>query len=150
MGPSRKLRGRNLTMRALLRGALVLAIVTLGAVGSSQAQGGLTKQDRQGPVSVTVTLIAPPASGAPLKAKVVLDTHSVALDSIAFDAVVALRQPGGDVAPVAVEEAQGSGHHREAVVVFPAQSLGDRLEIVVKNVGGVAERSFRWELPLKP
>lgn len=150
MGPSRKLRGRNLTMRALLRGALVLAMVTLWAEGSSQAQEGLTKQDRQGPVSVTVTLIPPPASGAPLKAKVVLDTHSVALDSIAFDAVGALRQPGGDVAPVAVEQAQGSGHHREAVVVFPAQSLGDRLEIVVRNVGGVAERSFRWELPLKP
>ena len=137
-------------MRALFRVGLVLAMVTLWAAGSPQAQGGLTRQDGQGPVSVSVTLSAAPEVGAPLKAKVVLDTHSVALDSIAFDAVVALRQPGGDVAPVAVEQAQGSGHHREAVVVFPAQSLGDRLEIVVKNVGGVAERSFRWELPLKP
>ena len=137
-------------MRALFRVGLVLAMVTLWAAGSPQAQGGLTRQDGQGPVSVSVTLSAAPEVGAPLKAKVVLDTHSVALDSIAFDAVVALRQPGGDVAPVAVEQAQGSGHHREAVVVFPAQSLGDRLEIVVKTVGGVAERSFRWELPLQP
>jgi hypothetical protein len=72
------------------------------------------------------------------------------MDDLAFDAGVALRLPGGDRAPIAVEQAQGSGHHRQAVVVFPAQSLGDRIEIVVKNVGGVAERSFVWLLPLRP
>ena len=135
-------------MGALLRVGLALAMLTLWAVGSSQAQDGLTKQDRQGPVSVSVTLRAAPAIGAPLNAKVVLDTHSVALDGIKFEEAVALRMSDGtDVAPAAVEQATGSGHHREAVLVFPPLERPENVRIVVKNVGGVAERSFSWELP---
>jgi hypothetical protein len=135
-------------MGALLRVGLVLVMLTLWAVGSSQAQDGLTKQDRQGPVSVSVTLRAAPAIGAPLNAKVVLDTHSVALDGIKFEEAVALRMPDGtDITPAAVEQATGSGHHREAVLVFPPLEPPENVRIVVKNVGGVAERSFSWELP---
>ena len=135
-------------MRAFLRGGVVLAMLTLWAVGSSEAQEGLTKRDGQGPVSVTVTLTAPPAVGAPVKAKVVLDTHSVGLDGIKFEEAVVLRTPDGtDIAPVAVEQTSGAGHHREAVLVFPPLARPGDVRIVVKNVGGVAERSFSWELP---
>ena len=135
-------------MRALCRVGLVLAMVTLWAAGSSQAQDGLTKRDGQGPVSVSVTLSAAPEVGAPLKAKVVLDTHSVALDGIKFEEAVALRMPDGtDTAPAAVEQATGSGHHRQAVLVFPPLARPGDVRIVVKNIGGVAERSFSWELP---
>lgn len=135
-------------MGALFREGLVLAMLILWGVGSSQAQGGLTKEDRQGPVSVTVTLTAAPAVGAPVKAKVVFDTHSVALDGIKFEEAVVLRTAEGtDIAPTAVEQATGSGHHREAVLVFPPVARPGEVRLVVKNVGGVAERSFRWELP---
>lgn len=135
-------------MRPFLRGGFVLAMLTLWAVGSSQAQEGLTKRDGQGPVSVSVTLMAPPAVGAPVKAKVVLDTHSVGLDGIKFEEAVVLRTPDGtDIAPAAVEQATGSGHHREAVLVFPPFAGPGDVRIVVKSVGGVAERSFSWELP---
>ena len=134
-------------MRSFVRAAVILAMVALGAAGGLQAQEGLTKQDRQGPVTVAVTLTAAPAVGAPIKVKVVLDTHSVGLDGIAFDKVVALRSPdGADIAPTAVEQATGSGHHREATLVFPPPAQAGPLKIVVKNVGGVAERSFVWEL----
>ncbi|OGL14232.1 MAG: hypothetical protein A3G97_01625 [Candidatus Rokubacteria bacterium RIFCSPLOWO2_12_FULL_69_21] len=126
---------------------MILAMVALGAAGGLEAQEGLTKQDRQGPVTVAVTLTAAPAVGAPIKVKVVLDTHSVGLDGIAFDKVVALRSPdGADIAPTAVEQATGSGHHREATLIFPPPAQAGPLKIVVKNVGGVAERSFVWEL----
>lgn len=135
-------------MGALVRVALVLAIPILWALGTSEAQEGLAKEDRQGPVSVSVTLTAAPAVGAPLRAKVVLDTHSVALDGIRFEEAVVLRTPEGtDIAPAAVEQATGSGHHREAVLVFPPLARPEEVRIVVKNVGGVAERSFAWELP---
>ena len=87
------------------------------------------------------------APKATTKAKVVLDTHSVGLDGIAFDKVVALRSPdGADIAPTAVEQATGSGHHREATLVFPPPAQAGPLKIVVMNVGGVAERSFVWEM----
>ncbi|MFQ5829932.1 MAG: hypothetical protein ACE5JD_12370 [Candidatus Methylomirabilia bacterium] len=130
---------------------LATALVWLGAAsGLAAAQESLTRTSRQGPVTVTVTLIPPVEASRPLRVRVALDTHSVALDDIGLDAAVALRQPGGDIAPTAVEQAQGGGHHRRAVVVFPPQPVGDRIELVVTNVGGVVERSFRWELPLKP
>ena len=134
-------------MHSFIRAAVILAMVALGTAGGLEAQEGLTKQDRQGPVTVAVTLTAVPAVGAPIKVKVVLDTHSVGLDGIAFDKVVALRSPdGADIAPTAVEQATGSGHHREATLVFPPPAQAGPLKIVVKNVGGVAERSFVWEL----
>lgn len=134
-------------MHSFIRAAVILAMVALGTAGALEAQEGLTKQDRQGPVTVAVTLTAVPAVGAPIKVKVVLDTHSVGLDGIAFDKVVALRSPdGADIAPTAVEQATGSGHHREATLVFPPPAQAGPLKIVVKNVGGVAERSFVWEL----
>ena len=134
-------------MRSSARAAVALAMAALWAAGGSEAQESLTKQDRQGPVTVAVTLTAAPVVGAPVKAKVVLDTHSAGLDSIVFDKAVVLRTvEGADVAPTAVEEAQGGSHHRSAVLVFPPLAQTGPLKIVVKNVGGVAERSFVWEL----
>lgn len=133
-------------MRSLVRVGLVIAMLAVWSVGASDAQEVLTKSDRRGPVSVAVTLAAPPTVGTPLKAKVVLDTHSVALDGITFDTAVVMRTADGtDVAPTAVEQATGSGHHREAVLVFPAVTAPGMVRIVVKNVGGVTERMFAWE-----
>lgn len=133
-------------MRPTLRRTLALTLVSLWLAGITYAQEGLTKRDRQGPVTVTVTLTAPPAIGAPIKVRVALDTHSVALDGIAFEQVVAVRTPDGtDVAPTGVERAQGGGHHREAVLVFPTITQAGTLRIVVKDVGGVAERDFTWD-----
>lgn len=133
-------------MRLVRRMKPALAFVVLWAVGASAAQDGLTKQDRRGPVTVAVTLTALPEVGAPVRAKVALDTHSVALDGIAFDQVVSLRtNEGRDVAPVAIEEVKGGGHHRQAVLVFPPLAAAGPLKIVVKDVGGVAEREFVWE-----
>jgi len=129
----------------------VLVVIALWAVGISDAQEGLTKRDRQGPVTVTVTLTESPSSGVPVRAKIVLDTHSIALDGIALEQVVALRVPdGSEVGPTAVEQAQGRGHHREAVLIFPPLASPGALRIVVRNVGSVAERQFIWELPPKP
>ncbi len=134
-----------------IRVGLALVLTTLWTVTVSEGQDSLTKRDRQGPVTVTVTLTPPVEPGAPLKAKVVLDTHSVELDAIKFEDVVALRTAEGtDTAPTTLERASGSGHHREAVLVFPSVAPGDAVRIVVKNVGGVAERNFTWELPALP
>ena len=135
-------------MRTFVSGALALMLLTGPAVAPASAQSALTKTDGQGPVAVAVTLMEATASGT--KAKVVLDTHSVALDGIAFDRALRLRKPDGtDIAPAAVEAASGAGHHRQAVVTFPAIDGAMAVEIVVKDVGGVAERLFRWALPLR-
>jgi hypothetical protein len=135
-------------MRTLVLGSFVLSLGILAGFGPSEAPDQLTKRDQQGPVTVAVTLMPPATPGAPLKVKVVLDTHSVGLDGIVLDRAVAIRTDGTELQPTAVEQAGGGGHHREAVLVFPPLLQPGPVRIVVKDVGGVAERSFSWELPL--
>jgi hypothetical protein len=129
-----------------VRAAFVLPFLGVCLGSLAEAQDALTKRDAQGPVTVVVTLIPATAPGAPIKARIVLDTHSVALDGVAFEQVVAIRTPDGtELLPIAVEQARGSGHHREAVVVFTPLPQSSGLRIVVKDVGGVATRTFTWE-----
>jgi hypothetical protein len=49
-----------------------------------------------------------------------------------------------------VEGSRGSGHHREAVVVFPPVTQRGPVRVVVRNVGGIGERVFVWESPAVP
>ncbi len=133
-------------MRSLSRVVIAVSMLTLCSSGVALAQPELTRQDRQGPVTVALTVLPLLGAEAPLKVRIALNTHSVGLDDIALESAVALRSAEGtDVPPVAVEQATGGGHHRQAVVIFPPISSA-RLRIVVKNVGGVSERLFDWDL----
>ncbi len=135
-------------IRVLERGIIAAVVTSLLAFGGAWAQAGLTKQSRQGPVTVAVTPTSPLAAETPLKFRIVLDTHSVGLDDIALERAVVLRTADGkDVAPSAVEQPQGSGHHRQAVFVFPPVADRGEIHVVVKNIGGVEERVFTWQLP---
>jgi hypothetical protein len=130
-------------MRVFTRLITILALLAIPAVAGASEE--LTKRDARGPVTVVATLMPAAAAGEPLRVKIALDTHSVGLDTIALDRTVTLRKPdGSEVAPTSVE-AMGSGHHRSAVVVFPALPSSTPVTIVVKAVGGVAERVFTWE-----
>jgi hypothetical protein len=126
--------------------AFVSVLISVWPGESSRAQEGLARRDAQGPVTVVVTLMTPPSLGAPPRAKVVLDTHSEALDSVAFEQAVFMRlSNGAEIRSTAVEQVSGSGHHREAVVVFPPLAQAGTVLIVVKGIGGVAERIFLWD-----
>lgn len=129
-----------------IAGALALVMVLL-APAASRAEESLTQRDARGPVTVVATLLPAEAPGAPVKVKIALDTHSVALDTISFDRSVVLRQADGtDMAPTAVE-VSGGGHHRQAVLTFPPTEAEGAMRVVVKNVGGVPERVFTWQRP---
>ena len=135
-------------MRMLRFVGLGLGFLITIAPGSASAQDAQTQRDRQGPVTVAVTLVTPPSSGSPVTVQIALDTHSTALDAVAFDRAVTLRRrDGGEVAPIAVEETGSGGHHRQAKVVFPSISGAAEVQIVVKDVGGIPERVFVWDLP---
>ena len=93
-------------MRAWLRVGLLVA--ALGSAGGVSAQDALTRRDGQGAVTVVVTLAGLPQVGVPIRATVVLDTHTVALDDVVFERAVALRMPeGAEVAPTRVEGFEG-------------------------------------------
>ena len=39
------------------------------------------------------------------------------------------------------------GHHREGVLVFsPIEPAPKYVELRIKNIGGIAERLFRWDV----
>jgi hypothetical protein len=105
-----------------------------------------TRTVSEGGVTVTVTYLDSKTSND-LRFQVVLDTHSVNLDGYDLKTITVLRDDAGKpYLPNAVEN-KGSGHHREATVIFPKLSPETkRLEIVIKDVGGMKERTFRWDV----
>jgi hypothetical protein len=84
---------------------------------------------------------------------VVLDTHSVNLDTYDLVQLAVLRTPTGEeIAPLAWDAPAG-GHHREGTLSFPAttadgspllQPDGGPLLLVIRDIAGVAERTFSW------
>ena len=77
---------------------------------------------------------------------VALDTHSVNLETYDFKSLALIRDDTGMSMPPTGVVNKGGGHHREIVVTF-ARPSNDRkwLEVVIKDVGGVKERVFRWD-----
>jgi hypothetical protein len=99
-----------------------------------------------GGVTAKVTYLNPKSSDD-LRFQVVLDTHSVAIDGYDLKAITLLRDDTRKTYPPNAVENKGSGHHREVILTFPKVSPeAKRLEIVIKDVAGVKERTFRWNL----
>jgi hypothetical protein len=115
--------------------------VSFGAVATDA-----TQTVSGGGVTAKVTYLNPKSNDDP-RFQVVLDTHSVNLDSYDLKTITVLRDDTGkSYLPTGVEN-KGSGHHREATVSFPKISNeAKRLEILIKDVAGVKERTFRWNL----
>jgi hypothetical protein len=128
-------------LTGLLLGGLLGAVQSFAATAA-----GATQTVSGGGVTTKVTYLNPRSNDGP-RFQVVLDTHSVALDGYDLKAITVLRDDSGKTyLPTGVEN-KGSGHHREATVIFPkVSSEANRLEIVLKDVAGVKERTFRWNL----
>jgi hypothetical protein len=85
--------------------------------------------------------------------EVVLDSHSVNLDTYDLSQLAVLRTSAGEeIAPIGWEAPAG-GHHRDGVLSFPAtttdgvpivQSVAGPLVLVIRDVAGIAERTFTW------
>jgi len=135
--------------RRMVSGILVagtLAFVGMEGRLAAQAPSPAKQSVAGGGVTVAVTFLKERTDAPTFQ--VVLDTHSANLDGYRFEEIVRLRDgKGGEGAPAAVDDAKGSGHHREATVRFtwPEPRL-QTLELVVKGVAGVPERVFRWGL----
>ena len=115
-------------------GVAALALIAWVLWPAPQAAG--TRTAEANGVTVTATLL----DGDGVRLRVVLDTHTVDLAS--YDVVANSRL----VADGSELPAQGSsrvrdntGHHVEAELHFDAQR-GQRLELVLRDLGGVPER----------
>jgi len=114
--------------------------------GFAAAASHATRTDSGGGVTVKVTYLDSKTTDD-LRFQVVLDTHSVNLDGYDLKTITVLRDDAGkSYLPVRVEN-KGSGHHRQTTVIFPRLSDEVKsLELVIKDVAGVKERTFRWDL----
>jgi|SRR3989344_8097113 len=110
-------------------------------------QGGFeTKIDERGQVSVTV--VPRTLRGAQQwEFDVVFDTHSVNLDHDLMQIAELADDKGNAYMPLLWEGAGPGGHHREGVLVFEAvEPVPSFVELKIKNVGGISERSFQWSM----
>lgn len=104
-----------------------------------------TKTDKQGQVTVKIT--PQNFSGTQWKFAIVFDTHSVDLNQDIMQIVELTDNQGTIYKPIAWEGAEPGGHHREGVLLFDAiHPAPVYVELKIKKVGGIAERSFKWYL----
>jgi hypothetical protein len=125
---------------------LVLAGLLRGGDSFAAAGADATQTVSGGGVTAKVTYLNPKSSDEP-RFRIALDTHSVDLDAYDLKIITVLRDDAGkSYSPTGVES-KGSGHHRESTVRF--QKLDPEMkhvELVIKDVGGIKERVFRWNL----
>lgn len=129
---------------------LLGAAILFGLFGVGQSFGaaapGLTRTHSGGGVTVKVTYLNP-QEAEDTRFQVVLDTHSVNLDSYDLKNLSLLRDDAGQSYQATKVENKGSGHHREVILIFPKPSDGaKRLELVIQDIAKVKERAFSWDL----
>ncbi len=121
----------------------------------------LTRYHREGPVSVSVTLINPDAlySGEDLLFQVAMNTHTVDLDQYQMERLSFLRDARGRIFKAkAWESPRGGGHHLFGVLRFPGRDREGNpvlrkddpfVEVLIGDVGGIRERVLKWKLPIE-
>ncbi|MBI2861335.1 MAG: hypothetical protein HYX89_00790 [Chloroflexi bacterium] len=86
---------------------------------------------------------------------IVMDTHSVDLDGYDLAQLATLRNGQGQEARPLAWDAPKGGHHRSGTLLFPKEDKTGRpiaepgagyLELVIRDMAGVPERTFRWPL----
>jgi hypothetical protein len=134
------------TVIAVFAGGLFLLGLSLAAESLAAAAASLTRTHSGGGVTTKVTYLNPEVTNE-ARFQVVLDTHSVDLDGYDLKNLSLLRDNAGKSYEPAQVENKGSGHHREIILTFPKAAPGrKRLELVIKDIAGVKERSFIWDL----
>jgi len=127
----------------------ILAIVLMGGFlifYNPKPENWESKTDNQAAVSITVTPIDISSQSKEWKFDIVMDTHSVELDQDMTESAVLIDGQDKEYKPIGWEGPSG-GHHREGVLVFdPIEPMPKYIELKIKNIGGVTERLFKWNI----
>jgi hypothetical protein len=136
---------KNLRTIIAASGLGLLLFTLLLVAQSFAAAPALTRTHSGGGVTVKVTYLNPQGT-EDARFEISLDTHSLDLDSYDLKALSSLRDGAGKTYQPGNVENKGSGHHRQLVLVFPKSARGSsRLELVIKDIAGIKERSFVWD-----
>lgn len=129
--------------------------VGAGGAGSSSTTtqaGPMTQVNEGGQITMKITWQG--RNAGPVFA-VEMDTHTVNLDGYDLQKLSSLRIDRGQEIQPTSWSAPSGGHHRSSVLTFPT-TLADgtpvigpntrTLELVIRSVGSVPERTFSWTL----
>jgi hypothetical protein len=133
--------------RYLWSAALVLLAVAAGAplLLPAQSEPLAMKENKEGPVRVAV---APQSvSGDAWRFAVQFNTHVMPISQDMMT-VASLSDGGGaGEKPMAWEGDPPGGHHRRGVLVFkPIEPMPAAITLHIREVGGIADRTFTWTL----
>ena len=85
--------------------------------------------------------------GEPPVFDIAMDTHSVDLAADMLKTVVLRDDSGKEYVPTAWDGPGAGGHHREGKIKFAVVTTNPKsLTLVVKNLAGVPERAFTWDV----
>ena len=121
---------------------------TSGPAGSPQRSASSTTRTSDGGEVTVVVDWTGPTNGPVFD--VTLDTHSMDLDALDL-ADATLRNDRGETLKPQPWAAPKGGHHRAGALTFAGAAgpffAGARwIELVLPGVGGIPERTLRWEL----
>ncbi|MBI4266785.1 MAG: hypothetical protein HY668_00250 [Chloroflexi bacterium] len=108
---------------------------------------GLVQSSEGGAVTIGVRWLVERQDS--LVFEVSMDTHSVDLDRYDLQELAILRDSQGTEYRPTAWKAPPGGHHRSGQLTFAIPgSLGQArfIELIIKNVAGVGERTLKWEL----
>ena len=132
---------------SMRKGAPVLLTITLltlcAGTSLAAAESPNMKSASAGGVTLTVRYLSQTEHES--RFSVALDTHSTNLDAYDLKGLTIVRDDTGLVLQPTSVDNKGSGHHREVILTFPRASIRrEWLELVVKDLAGEKERTFRW------
>lgn len=106
-----------------------------------------TKENTEGPIAIAVTPLNLRENSPTWDFEVSLNTHSGSIEADLTAVSELLDDKGKLSKPVSWEGDNPGGHHRQGVLKFNTISPKPKsLELKIKNIGGISERSFQWNL----
>ena len=127
--------------------ALVLGAALWTSAPLSAAPAFATRSSDEAGIKVVVTPKALGAGVTVWEFTVVMDTHTKPLDDNLTQAAALVDAAGRRYVPVAWQGDPPGGHHRKGVLQFSAPAeMPKSVELQINGVGGVATRTFRWEV----
>lgn len=106
-----------------------------------------TKESNEGPIAVSVTPNSLDSSSAAWSFEISLTTHSGSIDDDLVSVSELIDDQGRSFKPISWEGSPPGGHHRSGFLIFkPISPQPKSIELKIKNVGGVSERRFKWNL----
>ena len=137
--------------------ALVVPSLWSSPLSAQSIVGPATAKNRGGAVTVEAKYLGTATVGAveALRFEIKLDTHSVNVDQYDLKQLATLRNDRGvAVKPLSFEK-NGSGHHVQNVLSFPAKDEAGKpvmsgtakaIELVLFDIADVPQRILRWDV----